>query len=189
VVTWYDYRGGIQTDIYAQRITSAGQVAPGWTVNGVALCTAVADQQSPTLVGGSNGGALVAWQDYRNNSDYDIYAQYVTGTGYVPLAVDVPDPGAGLPSFHVQEPRPNPASGVATIAFELPATRTVDARVFDLGGRAVRVLETGRSFSAGAHVLAWDGRDQGGGRVATGVYLVRLTAGSEVQVRRVVRLR
>jgi flagellar hook assembly protein FlgD len=75
------------------------------------------------------------------------------------------------------------------LAFELPAERPVEASVFDLAGRRVRALEPGRLFPAGTHRLTWDGRDEAGTPVAPGVYLVRVRAGSDVQVRRAVRLR
>jgi hypothetical protein len=188
LVAWQDSRNGILTDIYAQRITGTGQVASGWTANGVPVCMEAADQQAPDLIGDGSGGAIVAWQDYRNGivSDYDIYARRVTGAGHL---VDVPGESGGLPSFRVQEPRPNPTPGPASIAFELPEEGTLDARIFDVAGRVVRVLEAGRPFSAGTHVLAWDGRDEAGAPVADGVYLLRLAAGADQQVRRIVRIR
>src|SRR5262249_51458747 len=54
IVTWEDRRssGG---DIYAQRVNAAG--APQWTSDGVALCTAANNQQSPTIVSDGAGGA------------------------------------------------------------------------------------------------------------------------------------
>jgi hypothetical protein len=185
VVTWYDYRAGTNTDIYAQRLTWTGDVAPGWATNGLALCSATRDQQGPTAVPDGSGGAIVAWQDYRSGTNYDIYATRVTGAGGGMLDVS----GPPLAAFRIHEPRPNPSSRMATFAFELPAERAVEASVFDLAGRLMRTLEPGRSFPAGTHQLAWDGRDDGGSPVAAGVYLVRMKAGSEVQVRRMVRLR
>jgi hypothetical protein len=185
IVTWYDFRGGSDTDIYAQHVTGAGAVGAGWTVDGDPVCTALADQQSPTLVNGSDGRAVIAWHDNRNSSTgYDVYAQSVTGGGDV---LDVPQ--AAPVSFRLHEPRPNPAAGPVSLAFELPVAQVVGARVFDLAGRSVRTLEAGRLFPAGTHSLSWDGRDEGGAPAAAGVYLVRLGAGSDVQVRRVVRLR
>jgi len=193
VVTWYDYRSGNETDIFAQHLTGAGAVTPGWSANGLVLCNAPGDQQSPALVAdiapaaGGGSGCIVAWADHRNGVDYDIYAQRVTGQGVVAPTVDVP--AGPAPVFRMLEPRPNPAAGATALGFELPAERAVEARVFDAAGRVVRTLAAGATLSAGTHRLVWDGRDEGGRPVAAGVYLVRLVAGDEAQVRRVVRLR
>lgn len=183
IMTWYDYRNGFRTKVFSQRLTSTGSVAPGWTANGVAVCASDSVQQLPTAVPDGSSGAIVAWQDNRTNT-YKVYATRIIAGGGV---LDVPAPPST--AFRIHEPRPNPSSGMAAFAFELPAERAVEACVFDLAGRVVRTLEPGRSFPAGAHQLAWDGRDDGGNPVAAGVYLVRMKAGSDVQVRRMVRLR
>jgi hypothetical protein len=62
------------------------------------------------------------------------------------------------------------------IAFELAEGGGVRAEVFDLQGRRLVTLAD-RRFAAGAHVLPWDGRDAAGGRLARGLYFVRLAAG------------
>ncbi len=82
IVTWPDLRGGPNPDIYAQRVNAAG--VPQWAANGVALCTATNDQHNPTIVTDGAGGAIVTWWDYRNGTNYDVYAQRVSAAG-VPL--------------------------------------------------------------------------------------------------------
>ena len=79
IIAWQDYRNG-NYDIYAQRV-NAGVVL--WTVNGVAICTTDSNQQQPQIVGDGSGGAIIAWQDYRSGSNYDIYAQRVNSSGAV----------------------------------------------------------------------------------------------------------
>jgi len=78
IITWTDFRNAGIPDIYAQRMSAAG--AALWAVDGVALCTAAADQVLPAIVSDGAGGAIVAWQDYRNG-DPDIYAQRVDAAG------------------------------------------------------------------------------------------------------------
>ena len=78
IVTWHDYRSGSNYDVYAQRVSVAG--VPLWTTDGVALSTAAADQLFPAIVPDGAGGAIVAWQDYRNGTP-DIYAQRVDRFG------------------------------------------------------------------------------------------------------------
>jgi hypothetical protein len=79
IVSWQDSRGG-SYDIYAQRANALGAVR--WTANGVALCTATADQQWPGVTVDGSGGAITAWWDNRGGN-YDIYAQSVDSEGRV----------------------------------------------------------------------------------------------------------
>jgi hypothetical protein len=84
VVVWQDDRGG-NNDIYAQRVGATGVAR--WTANGVALCAAGAEQTNPTAVPDGAGGAIFAWQDYRNGN-VDIYAQRVSGSGTAQWTAD-----------------------------------------------------------------------------------------------------
>ncbi len=79
IITWFDYRNG-NADIYAQLVNASG--ASQWTANGVAICTAVSDQQEPTIISDGSGGAIITWQDYRNGAA-DIYAQGINSSGAV----------------------------------------------------------------------------------------------------------
>jgi hypothetical protein len=79
IVTWEDYRSG--SLIYAQRLNSAGVAQ--WTVNGVAVASAGSGQTFPQIVSDSSGGAIIAWEDYRNGADQDIYAQRLNSAGAV----------------------------------------------------------------------------------------------------------
>jgi hypothetical protein len=77
IIAWLDARGG-SSDIYAQRVNASGSTE--WTQNGVALCAAAGDQTSLDIASDGAGGAIVAWQDYRNGND-DVYAQRVSFAG------------------------------------------------------------------------------------------------------------
>ncbi len=80
IVVWED-SASFYFDVYAQRINSLGVIQ--WASNGVALCTAPNNQVNPKIDTDGASGAIVTWQDKRNNSDYDIYAQAINATGGV----------------------------------------------------------------------------------------------------------
>lgn len=84
IAMWVDYRNGV-SDIYAQRISESG--TPLWAPDGIALCIAGRDQQDPSIVSDSNGGAIVSWIDYRDTGT-DIYAQRINGAGVTQWALD-----------------------------------------------------------------------------------------------------
>lgn len=64
-VAWQDFRSAQQSQVYLQRITSAGVAAEGWPVDGLLVVTSDRDQYSPALTADGVGGALVAWQERR----------------------------------------------------------------------------------------------------------------------------
>ncbi len=68
---------------------------------------------------------------------------------------------------------PNPFNPVATIRYELPGSAGASLTVYDASGRAVRALEP-ELHGEGTYEAHWDGRDESGVGVATGVYFVRL---------------
>jgi hypothetical protein len=83
---------------------------------------------------------------------------------------------------------PNPFNPRTTIRFRLERAGEVSVSVFDLRGRHLRTL-TSREWPAGAHELIWDGHDDAGQRLASGVYVVRVIAGGVPSVRRVTLLK
>lgn len=83
IVTWWDLRGNLNFDIYAQRVLASGVADPAWPANGRALCTMNGDQQYPAIVPDGASGAIVVWCDARAVSSFDIYAQHVLASGAV----------------------------------------------------------------------------------------------------------
>jgi uncharacterized delta-60 repeat protein len=75
----------------------------------------------------------------------------------------------------VHEPWPNPFNPSTTIAYEMPVAGKVQVAIFNTSGRLVRILLDGQR-EAGFHSLRFDGRDDTGRRLASGIYLVRVAA-------------
>jgi len=95
---WLDGRN-VQTDpagfrLYASRITASGEVAPGWTVNGVDVSgPLIGDEICPAPVADGDGGGYFFWDNYYTTGNSDVYCLHLTATG-------VPAPGwpaGGLP--------------------------------------------------------------------------------------------
>lgn len=103
-----------------------------------------------------------------------------------PGAVTAVDGGPG-PVFALAAPSPSPFAGSTRLSFALPAAADATLEVFDAGGRRVRTLAHGR-LAAGSHEFAWDGRDDQGAKLGAGLLFVRLRAGGQEAVRRVVSL-
>lgn len=102
------------------------------------------------------------------------------------VPTDVPVTDATM-IFHPAVPNPfNPAT---TLRFELRQESRVDLHVFDAGGRLVRKLMTGKPLVAGEYQRRWDGRDDGGRPVGSGVYLARFRTPEQSQTQRLVLVR
>jgi flagellar hook assembly protein FlgD len=66
----------------------------------------------------------------------------------------------------------------------------VNIEVFDVRGRLVRTLLDGSlKFGAGVHNVVWDGQDDNGMQVGSGIYLYRMRAGEYMEVRRMVLMK
>jgi hypothetical protein len=101
--------------------------------------------------------------------------------------VDVPD--APLPrALAIQEIRPNPTSGSASVTLALPRAGAARVAAYDVNGRRVRTLWDG-ALEAGVRTLAWDGTTDRGDRVPGGIYFVRLECGGQIAARRLAILR
>jgi hypothetical protein len=83
---------------------------------------------------------------------------------------------------------PNPFNPSTTIAFNLSQSGYACLVIYDLRGREVVSLLNG-SLSAGLHTVTWNGRDNQGHSVASGVYLARLVAGGASTTNRLMLLK
>jgi hypothetical protein len=101
--------------------------------------------------------------------------------------VDAPAADPVPAVFAARLPWPNPFRACTTLAFDLPTARFVQLDIHGLDGRIVRRLAQ-EGWDAGRHLVIWDGRDDRGRPVASGIYFVRLVAGEFTSTQRVVRL-
>ncbi len=84
---------------------------------------------------------------------------------------------------------PNPFTGETSVRFRLDRPATVTVTVHDVQGRLVRTLESERVRDAGIQVIPWDGRNDQGRAVQTGIYLCRARIDGQTAITRMVLLR
>jgi hypothetical protein len=86
-------------------------------------------------------------------------------------------PAATTP-FGLRTCRPNPFDECTDIRYALAKRSTVQIRIYDVSGRAIRTLADSETQGPGEHSVAWDGRNEQGIRVSSGIYFCRLEAGA-----------
>ena len=158
--------------IYADYVT--GEVS-ALTWNGVnpptnALLTV--EPGIPSFGVDKNGELFIA------SFDGNIYRLFATAT-----AVDTPALAGAL------KIGPNPFGTSTHVAVSLMAPARVDLSVYDVAGRRVATLMKNQA-SRGLHSTVWNGRDESGRTLASGVYFVRLNLnGQTVETRRITMIK
>jgi len=98
-------------------------------------------------------------------------------------------PQAGVPPRFALYPNvPNPFNPSTMIQYDLPEAVEIKLEIFDILGRLVRTL-INQHQPAGHYSVVWDGRDERGAGVASGMFFYQLSAGKFVQSRRMLLLR
>lgn len=112
----------------------------------------------------------------------DEVAWYENGT-----AVSIP-PAAPPLAARIESVFPNPFNPNVSISFSLDRAAPVRLEIFDPAGRAVALMADGL-YQPGRYGMRWHGKDRSGRPVASGIYLLRLTAGPEVDSERLILIR
>lgn len=191
IITWGDKRaGGAFGDIYAQKINGSGVVQ--WTADGVAISTAVKDQNTPTIVSNGLGGAIITWGDKRNDfiSAYDIYTQMVDSNGSLGVISDITPESDLLMNFNLAQNYPNPFNPSTTIKYTIPNVISTEGRnlnvllrVYDILGNEVATL-VNEEKPAGNYEIEFNAIE-----FSSGVYFFRMEAGSYVSTKKMILLR
>jgi hypothetical protein len=82
-------------------------------------------------------------------------------------------------TFGLEQNYPNPFNPTTNVKFAVPAKSNVEIVVFDMLGRKVRTLVS-ENLSANVYSVEWNGRNDNGTALASGIYNIRMTANSEL---------
>ena len=101
--------------------------------------------------------------------------------------VDTPGTSAQV-LFSVGPSQPNPFNPSTTLTYTLPVRTEVSVTVYDATGRVVCELSR-RVETAGEHMVSWDGRDDAGAHVSSGVYHIRVEADGQAGTQKIVLIK
>jgi hypothetical protein len=185
VIAWLDGRNvQFETDIYAQRLDPEGNAL--WTTGGVPVTRAPLWQYDHQMVADLSGGVILAWEDERAGVSYefDVYAQRIDSSGACSTPTGIRDQRQ-TPTFMLYPPAPNPGTGRVDLRFSLPAVSELTIEIYDVAGRPVRTERVGEVGRGEQHYF-FDGRDEAGHLVPSGVYFVRVSTGNLVRTQKFV---
>jgi hypothetical protein len=98
------------------------------------------------------------------------------------------DPSSVPKKYALHPNRPNPFNPATLIHYEVPAAGGVmTLKIYDVAGRLVKTLIDGVE-QPGRRLIEWNGRDDAGSRVASGVYFCRMTAPGYTRTQKMVLL-
>ena len=140
---------------------------------------------SPAIDNGSSSDAPV--EDFDGNprplgADYDIGA-----FEYGQTSVESQRTGGAISNFNLFQNYPNPFNPETNIKYQLPNASFVEIAIFNLSGqRITTLLKTYQN--AGSFELKWDGRNEMGEQMVSGVYIYQLKAGEFVSAKKMMLL-
>lgn len=177
--TWVDRRNGNEEvffQIYDGFVLSVGP--------NEAIASSSLDYMRTPATDNNFGRAWFVWVDPRQYGD-NVWGAF---TIYQPTDADGDDKPKLPSKFLLGQNYPNPFNPKTEIPFSLTAKTQVSLVVFNVLGQQVRTV-LDEVLPAGEHTAVWDGRDNDGNSVTTGVYFYRLQAGSIDQVKKMVLLK
>ena len=124
-----------------------------------------------------------------------IYARF-TGTIYfddlqvekIGSATDVSNDKIIPAKFTVFQNYPNPFNPSTTISYSIPTNSLVSLRIYDILGREVKTLVNSEQ-RAGVYNMVWNGENNFGNKVASGIYIYRVIAGNNIQTKKMILMK
>ena len=163
-------------------------------VEGPLMPTAISGNRfadNTTAIENLSAEELNAQGNYWSGADSAAIAAQIEGAvAWVPFLTEKGvSKAVGLPTdFALHPAYPNPFNAEVALSFDLPQEVSVALVLYDALGQPVRHLVDG-TLAAGRYRFVWDGRDQDGRVVASGIYFYRLVADSFVAVGRLALVR
>tara|TARA_Y100000591_G_C21554980_1_gene555598 strand:- start:308 stop:673 length:366 start_codon:yes stop_codon:yes gene_type:complete len=79
---------------------------------------------------------------------------------------------------------PNPFNNSVSIFFEMPNSKNVNLSIFDMKGRSIRQMNLG-VLSTGFHKVLWDGKNNFGNELPSGIYMSVLEVGEKINIQKI----
>jgi len=125
----------------------------------------------------SDGGQFVfiSGRPYRYNSNQlRSNVEFILGNLFKMRNIDIKENTNIIKKYTLQQNYPNPFNPRTTIRFELPHPSQVSIKIYNIQGKLVKSLSGKKMWEYGSHTITWDGKNDSGIAVSSGVYLYQL---------------
>jgi hypothetical protein len=191
-------RNGTPCDSFYNIIQNPNFVVDGYHFAGPSPCIDAGNNNAPTLPptdfdgnprvadGDTNGSFFVDMGAYEyQTGGYGGFAKIVGGDQRDTETIS----SSGVPDkFSLLQNYPNPFNPATVVKFEIVQPAKVSLKIYNILGRLVRVL-VDEEKSAGTYTTYWDGNDQNGQPVSSGIYFYKLDAGNFSEVKKMVLIK
>ena len=173
IIVWEDSRiDGETSDIFMQAINASGNV---FEDGGITVCNADFDQRIPeiSLYSETDNSYLLFWEDYRSSGKQflrNIYAQSLTISTMAVSGEQAPS------SFSISQNYPNPFNPITNINYSISIKAFITMKVYNLLGQKITELVS-RNTAPGQYSVHWDGTNQSGEQVPSGIYIYSIDTG------------
>ena len=124
------------------------------------------------------------YNDFSNGSPYPMSVNPEFTGGTIMLSASKPVPT----EFSLSQNYPNPFNPETSFAFDLPTPADVNLEIYNiLGQRVINLVDEYRD--AGHYEVSWNGQDETGTAVASGVYFYRISAGDFKDIKKMVLMK
>ena len=173
MVFWEDYANGDESELKAQLMDENGGMT--WPETGFTICSELRNQNEPKAV---NDGeySYVIWEDTRSSGKTDIYNVYIQKVKFEP--VDADDTQIHVSGNILMQNYPNPFNPTTTIDFNLTENTFVTLEIFNIKGQKVKTL-VADNMQAGYHSMVWNGKNNAGKSVSSGIYFSNFGTNNE----------
>lgn len=153
------------------------------------LYSAAFASATPLSEGGVIGSLIIEFAEESKNAGFRFTRMEFNE---IPMEVSALNEKLGarmMPKqYNLSQNYPNPFNPETIIDFELPEMNNVSIEIYTITGQLVRRL-VNESKPSGFHSVVWDGTNDAGVKVSSGIYIYRMTAGSFSQIRKMVFLK
>lgn len=139
---------------------------------------------------GNGRVVYISWHMFANDSEYNPNFELVSDAmkwlseRVNQISTSIDNNISNIPSyFELKQNYPNPFNPTTKIEFSLPKTCNVEIKIYNMLGQEIKTL-VNKNYKAGSHVVVWDGKDNFGKTVSTGLYLYSMKAGDFVKVKK-----
>ena len=174
-------------DVFIRHINSQGEaLGAGPEI----LCSEWLEQEHVRAAAIGNS-ALVCWDDGRAGVlDNEYFVNSIYGTRVNSGSVDISDVDApALDTAILRQNYPNPFNPSTTLQFSLPTSGKASLDIYNLKGQRIKSICSDLHLTAGNHSFPWDGRNEQGEPVASGIYFSRLRYNGSTLSRKMVLMK